>query len=269
MTEDKQPPFPFDPGLAGEKPGDSYVQSLAKGLAVIRSFNTSRPTQTLSQVAEATGLTRAGARRILLTLEKLGYARSDGRQFSLAPRILDLGFSYLSTVPFWKLAQPVMEDLSANVGESCSISVLDDWEALYVLRVPTRRIMSINLSVGSRLPAYCTSMGRVLLAGVTEAQLDAVLKKTPMEHYTEHTITDIPELKKVIAECRSKGWTCVYRELEEGLVSLAAPIINRHGQWIAAMNVSGHAITCTQETFCERTRDAVCNAAKAVSDMLI
>lgn len=252
-----------------EKPGDTYVQSLARGLAVIRSFSADRPAQTLSQVAELTGLSRAGARRILLTLETLGYARTDGRLFSLTPKILNLGFSYLSSLPFWQLAQPIMENLAASVKESCSICVLEGWEALYVLRVPTRRIMTINLSVGSRLPAYCTSMGRVLLAGLTETELEKTLLKTPLKKYTRATITDIGELRERIALCRSQGWVSIYRELEEGLVSVAAPIVNRQGQWIAAMNISGHAMTYSEEEFCDRFLAPLRDAARAVSDLLI
>ncbi len=256
-------------GLADEKPGDSYVQSLARGLAVIRSFSTERPEQTLTQVAQFTGLTRAGARRILLTLEKLGYVRSNGRLFRLAPKILDLGFSYLSSIPFWQLAQPVMEDLSAEIGESCSISVLDGWEVLYVLRVPTRKIMSINLSVGSRLPAYCTSMGRVLLAGLPETELDHVLRMSPLTMHTHKTVTDIFELKKRIAECRAQGWALNHQELEEGLISMAAPIINRQRHWIAAINISGHALAYSPEEFKARFLEPLLTAARTVSNMLV
>ena len=265
-SSNNQSPFA---AFADEKPSDTFVQSLARGLAVIQSFSTERPAQTLTQVAEFTGLTRAGARRLLLTLEKMGYVRTDGRLFSLTPKILDLGFSYLSSMPFWQRAQPIMEDLSANAGESCSISVLEGWEALYVLRVPTRRIMTINLSVGSRLPAYCTSMGRVLLAALPEDKLDALLRRTPIKRYTPATVTDIEDLKGIIARCRVQGWTGTYCELEEGLMSVAAPIINRQGHWIAAMNISGHSMHYTEAQFCERFLEPVRNAALAVSEMLI
>src|SRR2546426_3374624 len=142
---------------ASPRPGDTYVQSFARGLQVIRSFSAQSPQQTLSEVAQRTGLTRAGARRILLTLEGLGYVRCQGRQFSLAPRILDLGFAYLSSLPLWNLAEPVMERLVEDVKESCSAAVLDAPDIVYVLRIPTHKIMSINLGIGSRLPAHCTS----------------------------------------------------------------------------------------------------------------
>lgn len=128
-----------------QKPGDSYVQSFARGLAVIRAFDAAHPEQTLTEVASATGLTRAGARRILLTLQTLGYVEADGRLFRLTPKILDLGFAYLTSMPFWNLADPVMEQLSAQIHESCSAAVLDRTEIVYVLRVPTHKIMTIKI----------------------------------------------------------------------------------------------------------------------------
>src|SRR5689334_10461036 len=164
-TRTKQPVSPA--------PGDSYVQSFARGLQVIRSFSASTPRQTLSEVAAATGLTRAGARRILLTLQTLGYVSSDGKLFALTPRILDLGFAYLSSMPIWNRAEPVMEALVRQVQESCSAAVLDATDIVYVLRVPTQKIMRINLGVGSRLPAWCTSMGRLLLGELSDEEAKA------------------------------------------------------------------------------------------------
>ena len=152
------------PSSTTPPPGDTYVQSFARGLQVIRSFSAQAPQQTLSEVAARSGLTRAGARRILLTLQTLGYVESDGRNFRLTARILDLGFAYLSSLPLWNLAEPLMESLVEEVKESSSAAVLEGQDIVYVLRVPTHKILSIGLGVGSRLPAYCTSMGRVLLA---------------------------------------------------------------------------------------------------------
>jgi IclR family transcriptional regulator, pca regulon regulatory protein len=225
---------------APDKPGDSYVQSFARGLAVIRTFNAQRPEQTLTDVAAAAGLTRAGARRILLTLQTLGYVEADGRLFRLTPKILDLGFAYLTSMPFWNLAEPIMEDLSSRVHESCSAAVLDRTEIVYVLRVPTHKIMTINLSIGSRLPAYCTSMGRVLLSALSDDELDATLDATQIIAYTPRTIVDKDELKKVIAQVRAQGWAIVDQELEAGLISMSAPIRNRQGRVIAALNISGN-----------------------------
>ncbi|MBS0508006.1 MAG: helix-turn-helix domain-containing protein, partial [Proteobacteria bacterium] len=172
------------------KPGDNYVQSFARGLEVIRSFSAGAPQQTLSEVAARTGLTRAGARRILLTLQTLGYMESDGRQFRLTPRILDLGFAYLSSTPIWDLAEPQMEALTERVRESCSAAVLDGLDIVYVLRVHTHKIMSTNLAVGSRLPAFWTSMGRVLLAALPEPELRANLASLPRRPFTRHTALD-------------------------------------------------------------------------------
>lgn len=222
-------------------PGDSYVQSFARGLEVIRSFSASAPRQTLSEVAARTGLTRAGARRILLTLQTLGYVDSDGKLFRLTPRILDLGFAYLSSQPLWNLAEPFMETLVEQVRESCSAAVLDGSDIVYVLRVPTHKIMRITLGVGSRLPAYCTSMGRMLLSALPEAELRQRLAATERTAYTRHTVTDVQALADAIAQVRQQGWALVDQELEEGLISMAAPITDRSGQLIAALNISGQA----------------------------
>src|SRR6266404_2382234 len=165
-------------------PGDAYVQSFARGLSVIRAFSSDRPSMTLSEVAAATGLTRAGARRILLTLAQLGYVAAEGRQFRLTARILDLGFAYLSSMPFWNLAEPIMEALVEQVHESSSASVLDGADIVYVLRVPTHKIMTISLGPGSRLPAWCTSMGRVLLSGLDDAEVDSILRRSKIEART-------------------------------------------------------------------------------------
>lgn len=224
---------------ASPRPGDSYVQSFARGLEVIRSFSTASPRQTLSEVAAATGLTRAGARRILLTLETLGYVESDGRLFALTPRILDLGFAYLSSMPMWNLAEPLMEDLVEQVKESCSAAVLDGHEIVYVLRVPTHKIMKISLGVGSRLPACVTSLGRVLLAALPEDEARRRIEASPRPALTPHTETDVDALMDRVREARSQGWCLLNQELEEGLVSIAAPVTDRAGRTVAAINVSG------------------------------
>jgi IclR family transcriptional regulator, pca regulon regulatory protein len=250
------------------RPGDTYVQSFARGLGVIRSFSAQAPQQTLSEVAQRTGLTRAGARRILLTLEGLGYVTSEGRQFSLTPKILDLGFAYLSSLPLWNLAEPVMEELVAEVKESCSAAVLDGAEVVYVLRIPTHKIMSINLGIGSRLPAICTSMGRTLLADLDEAALDRLLREHPPVRHTDHTITDIAALKAEIATVRRQGWSMVDQELEAGLVSLSAPIHNRAGRTIAAMNISGHVVRTTAAHMIEHFLPQLVAAAQKISKML-
>ena len=200
-----------------------FVQSLDRGLAVIRCFSSEHPSLTLSEVAERTGLTRAAARRFLLTLQELGYVGSSGRQFSLRPRVLALGYAYLSSFSVSQIAQPHLEDLAEQLHESCSVSVLDGDDLVYVARASANRIMTIALTVGTRLPAYPTSMGRILLAHLPERELDAYLRRTTMRKLTEHTITDPGELRKVLAEARSKGWAAVDQELEAGVRSIAVP----------------------------------------------
>jgi IclR family pca regulon transcriptional regulator len=221
------------------RPGDAYVQSFARGLEVIRSFSASAPRQTLTEVAGRTGLTRAGARRILLTLQTLGYVESDGRLFALTPRILDLGFAYLSSMPIWNVAEPVMEALVEQVKESCSAAVLEGADIMYVLRVSTRKIMRNSLGIGSRLPAYCTSMGRMLLAGLPDDEVLRLLRSGPLEARTRHTLTDPEAVLAKVQQARRQGWCLVNQELEEGLVSMAAPVVNRAGRIIASINISG------------------------------
>ena len=250
------------------KPSDSYVQSFARGLEVIRSFSATAPQQTLSEVAAQTGLTRAGARRILLTLQTLGYVETDGRQFRLTPRILDLGFAYLSSLPIWNLAEPVMEDLVEEVRESSSAAVLDGLDIVHVLRVPTHKIMRTNLGVGSRLPACWTSMGRMLLAALPDEELQARLAAHPLQRWTEHTATDVPTLLTRIRQARQQGWCLVNQELEEGLISIAAPLTNRTGQTVAALNISGQANRTSAEVMQEAMLPALLKAAKLISRMM-
>lgn len=250
------------------KPGDSYVQSFARGLSVIRAFSADAPRQTLTEVAKRCGLTRAGARRILLTLETLGYVKADGRLFALTPKILDLGFAYLSSQPLWQFAEPVMQQLAGELKESCSAAVLEGGDIVYVLRVPARKIMSINLGVGSRLPAWCTSMGRVLLAGLPPVELDAQLARVQFQAHTARTARNLDELRTRIAQVRSQGWCLINQELEEGLVSLAAPIVDRKGQTIAALNVGAQVNRTPPEQLLEQGLPRLLEAAQSISRLL-
>ena len=255
-------------GPAELKPGDGYVQSFARGLEVIRSFSATAPRQTLTEVAQRAGLTRAGARRILLTLQALGYVESDGKLFALTPRILDLGFAYLSSMPIWNLAEPVMENLAAQVKESCSAAALDGTDIVYVLRVPTRKIMSIGLGVGSRLPAYCTSLGRVLLAGLDDAEVLRRLHASPRRALTRHTLTEVEALLAKVQQARRQGWCLVNQELEEGLVSMAAPLVGRGGRVVAALNISGQANRTSPKQMQESLLPALLEAAQTISGLL-
>lgn len=250
------------------QPGDSYVQSFARGLEVIRSFDSQAPQQTLTEVAERSGLTRAGARRILLTLQTLGYVQTDGRLYRLTPRILDLGFAYLSSMPIWNLAEPVMEQLVAQVKESCSAAVLDATDIVYVMRVPTHKIMSITLGVGSRLPAYCTSMGRVLLADLPDDELVARLEASDRRALTRHTLTDVDALVAKVAQARRQGWCIANQELEEGLISVAVPVTNRAGRTVAALNISGQANRTSAKAMQETLLPALQASARTISRLL-
>jgi IclR family transcriptional regulator, pca regulon regulatory protein len=225
-----------------------FVQSLERGLAVIRAFDASHPELTLSEVAAATGVTRAAARRFLLTLSKLGYVRSDGRFFSLTPRLLELGYAYLSSLSLPEVAEPHLESLVAEVNESSSVSVLDLPDVVYVARVPTTRIMTVLISVGTRFPAYATSMGRVLLAGLPDTALDDYLATVRLQRLAPRTVSSVAALRSELARVRAQGWALVDQELEEGLRAVAAPIRDRSGRTIASVNVSSHASRTSLET---------------------
>ncbi|MCS6763856.1 MAG: helix-turn-helix domain-containing protein [Candidatus Protistobacter heckmanni] len=235
---------------------------------MIRTFSAERPAQPLSEVAEAAGLSRAGAPRVLLTLAGLGYVSSEGRIFRLTPKILDLCFAYLTSLPFWNLAEPVIEELVQQIHEICSASVLDGTDIVYVLRVPTHKIIAINLSIGSRLPAYCTSMGRVLLSGLAPEALDQVLSRSGLRKNTGRTIVDPGQLKAVIAETGRQGLAIVNQELEEGLISLSAPIRDRSGRIIAAMNVSGQANSSSPRQMLKTFLPPLLESSSRISAML-
>ncbi len=240
-----------------------YVQSLERGLAVIRCFDANRPEMRLSEVAARTGLTRAAARRFLLTLAELGYVRKEGDLFSLRPRVLDLGYAYLSGLSFTEVAQPYLETLVHDLNESSSISVLDDTDIVYVVRVPTRRIMSITLAVGTRLPAYATSMGRVLLAQLPPATQRERIARIQLRRLTSHTITSKKALRQELARVADQGYALVDQELEEGLRSAAVPLRDAGGNF-AALNVSVHASRADMNELREHYLPAVMKAAEAI-----
>lgn len=229
-----------------EQRGTDFVQSLERGLAVIRAFDGEHPSLTLSDVSRRAGLTRAAARRFLLTLVDLGYVHHDGREFMLRPRVLELGFAYLSSMGLPEVAMPHMETLVAHVQESSSMSVLDGDNVVYVARVPTRRrIMTVAIAVGTRFPAYATSMGRVLLAGLAPGELDAALDGIDITPFTETTVADESELRRALDATRQRGYAVVDQELEHGLRSVAAGVRDGAGAVIAAVNVSVHASRAT------------------------
>lgn len=244
--------------------GGSFVQSLERGLAVIRAFDAEHRDMTLSEVSRRTGLTRATARRFLLTLESLGYVAGHDGRFSLRPRVLELGFSYLSTLSLTDVAQPHMERYVASVNESSSISVLDDLDIVYVVRVPTRRIMSIVIAVGTRLPAWVTSMGRVLLADLPEDRLEAHLARVEIESFTTKTVRSHDDLRREIERAREQGWSLVDQELEMGLRSAAVAIHEPDGSIGSAINVSVHA---GRTTAAELRRDFLPGLRECAADI--
>lgn len=223
--------------LAGLEGDRNFVASLARGLKVIEAFEAQADGLSVSAVAERSGISRASARRLLLTLERLGYAETDGRFYRLRNKVLGLGFSYLSSASLPLLAQPILEQLTNRLHESSSVSELDGDEIIYVARSAAKRAMSVGLSIGSRLPAYCTSMGRVLLSGLPEAQLDAYLKRARIKKFTAHTVISKSALAGIIEEIRQNGFALTDQELELGLRSIAVPVRNIHKRVVAAMNI--------------------------------
>lgn len=241
-----------------------FVQSLDRGLSVIRAFGEESPELTLSDVARSTGLTRAAARRFLLTLVELGYVRTDGRRFALRPRVLELGYSYLSALSLPQVAEPHMERLVAHVSESCSLSVLDDTDVVYVGRVPMKRIMTVSISVGTRFPAYATSMGRVLLSHQDDAWQEAYLARAVLQPLTRHTVTDPDLLRTLLTRVRRHGHCLVDQELEDGLRSIAVPVRDRAGAVVAAMNVSAPTTRGDTDTIMRQLLPPLLDAAAAV-----
>lgn len=216
----------------------AFVQSVERTLAVITAFDGEHPELSLAEVSRRAGLNRAAARRFLHTLAALGYVRSDGRLFALTPKVLELGFAYLSSLDLTEIAEPHLKSLSATIKESTSVSVLDGPDIVYVARAACRRIMSVRISVGTRFPAYATSMGRVLLAGLAEPQLAAYLDRVELAAITPTTVTTPTALLAELSVVREQGYAVVDQELEIGLRSVAAPIRGRDGSVIAAINVS-------------------------------
>ena len=241
------------------------LRSLERGIAVIEVFSRENAALTLSEVARLAHVTRATARRILLTLERLGHVHYDGKLFSLTPRVLSLGWAYLASLNLPELAQPLMEDLVERTKESCSMATLDPPDIVYVARVPTRRIMTVTLGIGARLPAHATSMGRVLLAGLDDDHLDRFLDETPLHRYTDCTITEPSELRERVLEARERGWALVDQELELGLRSVAAPVKRAPCGTVAAVNVSAAAQRASLDEFRERFLPDLLETAAAIS----
>ena len=228
--------------LDGYRGDPNFMTSLARGLAVIQAFSQRQRELTVSQISAKTGFSRAAVRRCLYTLAKLGFAATDdSRHFHLRPRVLALGHSYISSMPLAATAQPILENVSRILHESCSIATLDRTDIVYIARANVTRIMSIDLVVGSRLPAFCTSMGRVLMAELPAEKLDEFLVRVEFKRYTERTVTTAEKLRQILRLVQRNGYSIVDQELESGLRSMAVPIHDAAGRVVAALNVGAHA----------------------------
>lgn len=230
MSDDAQPE---------DRPRE-FIQSLERGLAIIRTFDAQAPEQSVSEIAAKTGLTRATARRFLITLDRLGYVETDGRVFRLTPRVLELGYSFLSGLGFPDIALPHLERLVAEVDESSEATVLDGTDVVYVLRIPSTTLMTLAINVGARMPAVATSMGRVLLAQLDDDELDARLDASELKRFLPGTITDRDKLRAEIVRAREQGYAIIDQELEEGLIAIAVAVRDRHGRSVGAINLSTH-----------------------------
>lgn len=245
-----------------------FIGGLAKGLRVIEAFGEAEPRLSISDVAKLTGLDRATARRCLLTLAELGYADYDGKFFTLTPRILRLGHAYLSATPLPHIVQPFLDQLSETVGQSASVSVLDGAEIVYVARASQRRVMSINLMPGSRLPAACASMGRVLLAALPEPEARALIGPAPLRAYTPQTKTDPEEVMAELAEVRGQGYAVIDQELELGLCSIAVPLADARGRVVAALNIGAPAAQMAAAGMADRYLPALQAVARQLRPLL-
>lgn len=246
----------------------SFMTSLARGLAVLRAFSDQRRSLTMAQISHKTGIPRAAVGRCLHTLKQLGYADSEGNNYSLKPKVLTLGYSYLSSTPLTVSTHPYLNQISRTLNESCSLAVLDENEILYVARSATSRIMSVSLNTGSRLPAYCTSLGRIMLAHLDSAALDEYLATVTLKAYTDKTVVSAERLRAILERARSDGYVIVEEELEIGLRSIAVPVRGASGAVVAALNVSGQATRITSSQMREEFLPVLLKGAQELAILL-
>jgi IclR family pca regulon transcriptional regulator len=246
----------------------NFMTSLARGLAVLQAFSDQRRSLTMAQISHKTGIPRASVRRCLHTLMELGYAEAEGNHFSLKPKVLTLGYSYLSSTPLTVSAHPYLNRISRTLNESCSLAVLQDDEVLYVGRSATSRIMSVSLTTGSRLPAYCTSLGRVMLAHLPPEELDAWFERVPLKAMTDRTVVSRARLREILLEVRAQGYAMIEEELEVGLRSIAVPVRGASGNVLAALNVGAHAARVSSRKMQEEFLPALLKGAQELSILL-
>lgn len=261
-------PDALDEGDAGGLNPRDYVSSLARGLEVLRAFNRTRRKMTLSEVAAETGNTRAGARRILLTLVHEGYAVADGKLFDLTPQVLELGYSVLSSKGAWDIARPFIDHLAEEIRESVSAAVLDKFDVVYVSGTQYHRVISVGITVGARFPAHCTATGRVLLAAQPEELWPGLLQSIPLTPMTERTVTSPAEFRRILEEVRDKGWCMVDQELEIGLISIAVPLRDSRGVLVGAINVGVPSIRMTPERMVNEILPRLLETAGSIREAL-
>lgn len=278
MSDDTRPnPIPLAPPIIASPAkridaltGDpNFMTSLARGLAVIHAFQERKRHLTIAQISHRTEIPRAAVRRCLHTLMKLGYVTTDGRTYSLLPKVLTLGHAYLSSTPLAVTAQPILDRLSEQLHEACSLATLEGDEILYIARSATpQRLISVDLSVGSRLPAYCTSMGRILLAGLDDSALEEYLSHADLQVKTSRTVHTLEGLRASIAEIRQQGWVIIDQELEIGLRSVAVPVRDAAGQVLAALNVGTHVGRISRQELETRFLPALLEASRDLGNRL-
>lgn len=255
-------------GPDGMNPRD-YVNSFARGLEVLRAFNRTGQKMTLSQVASETGNTRAGARRILLTLIHEGYAVSDGKLFDLTPQVLELGHSVLSSKGVWEIAKPFIDNLSSETQESVSAAILDKFDVVYVSGAQYHRVISVGISVGARFPAHCTANGRVLLAAQPDDQWSDMLSRIKLTKMTDKTVVDKKEFGKILERVRDQGWSFVNQELEIGLMSIAAPVKTSSGTLVGAINIGVPTLRISPEKMVSNVLPKLLRTTTDISKALV
>lgn len=266
MVKPEQDPTADDSVGAASDP--NFMLSLARGLQVLQAFSDQRRSLTIAQLSHRTGIPRASVRRCLHTLMSLGYAEADGNNFSLKPKVLSLGYSYLSSTPLTVSAHPYLNQISRSLNESCSLAVLQEDEVLYVGRSAASRIMSVSLTTGSRLPAYCTALGRTLLAHLAPPELDAYLERVPLKAMTERTVVNPERLRDILDGIRADGYAIVEEELEIGLRSIAVPVRGASGNVLAALNIGAHAARVSKRKMQEEFLPALLQGAQDLSILL-
>ena len=251
--------------MAGRGQGSEFVEALARGLDILACFSVERAALSLSEVASITGLARPTARRLLLTLEELGYVRVAGSQFTLTPRVLSLGIAYVGSLGLWDVARPHMENLVAKTHESSSISQLDGSDIVYVARVAVPKLISLSVEIGTRFPAQFTSQGKVLLAALEPAELDHVLAEPSRSRIPSRQPRESVQFAAELETVRAQGWALADEELAPGIRSVAVPLRDGNGRVRAAMNVTVHAAETSLETLTEDYLPLLLRAAGAVS----